>query len=49
MKKHNYKTYADDFEAVWSYEYMQNNKNSFETKEKSKILPKSGNDLCQLN
>ena len=49
MKKHKYKTYAYDFEAFWLYKYIQNNKNSFKTKEKSKILPKSGNDLSQLN
>ena len=49
MKKHKYKTYAYDFEAIWPYKYVQNNENSFKTKEKSKIIPKSGNDLSQLN
>ena len=49
MKKHKYKTYAYDFVPIGAYKYIQNNKNSFKTKEKSKIIPKSGNDLSQLN
>ena len=41
MKKHKYKTYADDFEAFLIYKYVQNNENSFKTKENQKLFLKA--------